>query len=257
MINMQKQHRKFYFSGLEFLFTLFFIVVFGLGLSAQEKILIGKVTIENTGASEVTVLNTTKKTATITDEDGMFAINAEAGDNLQISSVQTGEYNQEVKEADFTAELFEIKLKIAVNMLKEVEVTEYKSINAASVGIIPADFVSYTPAEKDLMLAKGNRGLSIDGILNMLSGRTKKMKRNLAVERDQMALAQIQSLYSDEYYIQKLKIQEVQIPAFQYFLLDNADFVKAMKAKNVKLTSFLSLDLADKFLKLQNESDKD
>ncbi len=257
MINIQKQRRKFYFSGLEFSIALFFIVVFGLGLSAQEKILIGKITIENTGASEVTVLNTTKKTATITDEDGMFAINAEAGDNLQISSVQTGEYNQAVKEVDFTAELFEIKLKIAVNMLKEVEVTEYKSINAASVGVIPADFVSYTPAEKDLMLAKGNRGLSIDGILNMLSGRTKKMKRNLAVERDQMALAQIQSLYTDEYYIQKLKIQEVQIPAFQYFLLDNADFVKAMKTKNVKLTSFLTLDLADKFLKLQRESDKD
>jgi len=118
MINIQKQRRKFYFSGLEFSIALFFIVVFGLGLSAQEKILIGKITIENTGASEVTVLNTTKKTATITDEDGMFAINAEAGDNLQISSVQTGEYNQAVKEVDFTAELFEIKLKIAVNMLK-------------------------------------------------------------------------------------------------------------------------------------------
>jgi hypothetical protein len=257
MTNMHRQHRKSFFSGLELLFALLLFVAFDFGLSAQEKILIGKITIENVGTPEITVLNTTKKTATITDEGGMFAINAEAGDNLQISSVQTGEYNQEVKEADFTAELFEIKLKIAVNMLKEVEVTEYKSINAASVGIIPADFVSYTPAEKDLMLAKGNRGLSIDGILNMISGRTKKMKRNLAVERDQMALAQIQSLYTDEYYIQKLKIQEGQIPAFQYFLLDNADFVKAMKAKNVKLTSFLSLDLADKFLKLQSEPDKD
>jgi len=257
MVNVQKQDRKFYFPVWELSFALLSFFAFNHGLFAQEQILIGRVTLESVGTPEISVLNTTKKTATITDENGMFAINAEAGDNLQISSVQSGEYNLEVKEVDFTAELFEIKLKIAVNLLKEVEVTEYKSINATSVGIIPAGFVSYTPAEKDLMLAKGNRGLSIDGILNMLSGRTKKMKRNLAVERDQMALAQIQSLYADDYYIQKLKIQEVQIPAFQYFLLDNADFVKAMKAKNVKLTSFLSLDLADKFLKLQHESDKD
>lgn len=257
MTTAQNQYQKFYFSGWKLSSALFFIIAFGFVVSAQEKILIGKISIENLGTPEITVLNTTRKTATITDENGMFAINAEAGDNLQISSVQTGEYNQEVKEADFTAELFEIKLKIAVNLLKEVEVTEYKSINAASVGIIPADFVSYTPAEKDLMLAKGNRGLSIDGILNMISGRTKKMKRNLAVERDLMTLEQIQSLYPDNYYLQKLKIEEDKIPAFQYFLLDNADFVKAMKAKNVKLTSFLSLDLADKFLKLQSESDKD
>lgn len=223
---------------------LLFLVSFGALAQEDEKTLSGAVLIDSTGVAEVLVMNVTQKTATVTDEKGVFVILAQPGDQLKISSLQTGEQNFYLTEQDFAEELYIINLSVNVTLLQEVEVTEYRSINAKSLGIIPEDFRSYTPAEKKLYTARNG----LDRILNAISGRTKKLKEALAVEGQLHDMERIQAYFSDA-KLHRLRIPETHYRGFLVYLYDNKDFMKAFKSKNSKLIDFLSLDLANKYVK--------
>jgi len=225
-----------YFTGLLLLCVSFISF-------SQERTLSGVVIIDSIGVPDVTVMNRTQKTATITDRDGIFVILAKPGDELFVSSVQTGEKTFFLTELDFAEELFVIYLEAAVNMLKEVEVVEYASINATSLGLIPADFKRYTPAEKQLLTARNG----LDRILNALSGRTKKLRQAVAIEAELHDMERIQAYYSEDYVQNRLKIPLNYMRGFHVYLLDNKDFMKAFKSNNRKLIDFLSLDLANKY----------
>lgn len=223
---------------------LFLWIGFGVCAQEDEKTLSGAILIDSIGLADVLVMNVTQKTATVTDEKGVFVILAQPGDQLRISSVQTGEKNYFLTEQDFVEELYIINLSVNVTLLQEVEVTEYRSINAKSLGIIPEDFKSYTPAEKKLYTARNG----LDRILNALSGRTKKLKQALVVEGQLHDMERIQAFFSD-YKLQKLNIPEAYQRGFLVYLYENKDFMSAFKSKNNKLIDFLSLDLANKYIK--------
>lgn len=77
--------------------------------------------------------------------------------------------------------------------LKEIEVIEYKNINPVALGIVPANQKTYTPAERKLYTATGggNRyglstSVSLDGIINGISGRTKMLKKEVQVEKERV-----------------------------------------------------------------------
>lgn len=226
------------------LLFLCLLVSFGVFAQEDEKTLSGAILIDSTGIAEVLVMNVTQKTATVTDEKGVFVILAQPGDQLRVSSLQTGEQNFYLTEQDFAQELYIINLSVNVTLLQEVEVTEYRSINAKSLGIIPEDFKSYTPAEKKLYTARNG----LDRILNALNGRTKKLKQALVVEGQLHDMERIQAFFSD-YKLQRLNIPETHYRGFLVYIYDNKDFMKAFKSKNNKLIDFLSLDLANKYVK--------
>ena len=80
-----------------------------------------------------------------------------------------------------------VKLEPLLNNLEEITVIEYKNINAVALGIVPAGQKTYTPAERKLYTATGggNRyglstAVSLDGIINGISGRTKMLKKKVS-----------------------------------------------------------------------------
>jgi hypothetical protein len=230
-----------------------FLLISTYGLAQKPSALQGYVTIDSIPVGGVTILNLTQNTTAKSNEYGFYVIKAKPTDTLIISSSTTGTHRYFLLPSDFEKPRLETNLSIAVNLLKEVEVTEYKSINAISLGIIPADFKRYTPAEKEVDAATNwtaNGGFSFDPILNFLSGRTKKLKKNLATERKYHDFVRVQSVYRDEYYIETLKIPEEKIAAFQYFLADDPVFMTAVRSKNQKMLKFWSLELANRFIKL-------
>ncbi|MBU2526064.1 MAG: hypothetical protein KKC03_05640 [Bacteroidetes bacterium] len=247
-------------------FIGFLLLISSYGLAQKPSALQGYVMIDSLPVGGVTILNLTQNTTAKSNEYGFYVIKAKPTDTLIISSSSTGTHRYFLLPSDFEKPRLETNLSIAVNLLKEVEVTEYKSINAISLGIIPADFKKYTPAEKEVDAATNwnfsgpeahagrfygvGGSFSFDPVLNFLSGRTKKLRENLATERKYHDFVRVQSIYRDAYYIETLKIPEEKIAAFQYFLADDLLFMNAVRSKNQKMLNFWSLELANRFKKL-------
>lgn len=231
-----------------------FLLVFFQDVFSQD-VLVGRVTIDSIASPDITIENLTKETITITDAKGLFQIEVMVGDILKVRSVQTKVKFYILSKKDISSQLFEISLLSQTNQLEEVEVVEYQNINATSLGIIPKDFVRLTPAEKELDLARNfrftrNSGVTftIDPIINAISGRTKRMKRNVKIEEKGFILQKIDLIYEEGYYIQKLKIPKEYIKGFHYILMDNQEFMQAFELKNRAKMDFLSMDLATKYL---------
>ncbi|MDT8415016.1 MAG: hypothetical protein RQ735_06520 [Flavobacteriaceae bacterium] len=235
----------------------FLLLISSYGLAQKPSALQGYVMIDSLPVGGVTILNLTQNTTAKSNGYGFYVIKAKPTDTLIISSSSTGTHRYFLLPSDFEKPRFETNLSIAVNLLEEVEVTEYKSINAISLGIIPADFKKYTPAEKEVDAATNwnfsDSGFSFDPILNFLSGRTKKLRKNLATERKYHDFVRVQSIYRDAYYIETLKIPEEKIAAFQYFLADDLAFMSAVRNKNQKMLNFWSLELANRFKKMNDD----
>ena len=95
--------------------------------------------------------------------------------------------------------------------------------------------------------------LGLDPILNWISGRTKMLKKELKVEKKEIALQKINDLFEEDYFTKILKIPVENVKGFQYFLVEDAEFVKALKSKNKTMAKFLLIGLASNYLDLQKQ----
>ena len=70
------------------------------------------------------------------------------------------------------------------------------------------------------------------------------LKKEAAVERNEKLLLRLEGLYEEKYYTEVLKIPKDYIKGFQYYLIEDPDYVKALLAKNKTMTMFLIKRLA-------------
>lgn len=210
----------------------------------------GYVTIDSVFQEGIHVLNITSNRATVSNYYGFYNIDAKPGDTLVLSSVVIGVQKVVLQKADFNTKIFALNFMPAVNLLNEVQVTEYNSINAKSLGIIPYTFKRFTPAEKELDAATNwnlGGGFSIDPILNWLSGRTKKLKRNLKIEKKQKDYLFVQAMYRESYFVDELKIPEDYVGGFIYYLAEHPQFVNALRQNDEPMKNFWLLELANRY----------
>ena len=246
---------------------LFAFVVFSIvpnATSAQEirKTLKGKISALANNLHGVYVINQqTEKDAT-TEENGYFLIAAKAGDTLMFSSTNFNAKKMAVQETDFEKGLLVVRLEPTMQQLAEVEVFQYKNINAVALGIIPKGQKTYTPAERKFKTATGydaqiglNTSVTLDPIFNLLSGKTAELRKNIEVERKERLLAQIDYLYETDYFVKKLELPVEQVKGFQFYIVENPSFVSALKDKNKTMATFIMGELAAKY-KLILEAEK-
>lgn len=191
-------------------------------------------------------MNDTSGRATITDENGMFSILAKEGDILVISALNLVTLRRRLNNSDLTLAVIEFQMIPKSIELKEVIVNEYPSISAENLGIVPSGQKKYTPAQRKLYTA--NSGL-LDKPLNWISGRTARLKKELAIEYKERELVKLSYLFEDKYYIKTLKIPQEYIKGFQYYCIDDMDFVAALNSKNKTLSMFLIITLAKEYNK--------
>ena len=216
----------------------------------------GKVSADLIALENIHVINKATKELSTTNQQGFFKIQAKANDTLLFSYSQFLELKICVTQNDLEQNIFTVQLDQEINQLKEVIVQS--SINAVSLGIIPKGQKSYTAAERKLytatdLNASANVGsmmggsISADPLLNWISGRTKMLKKNLVVEKKELYLRRIEYLFSDDYFINTLKIPVNYIKGFEYYLVENQDFVKILESNNTALSAFFMGDLAIKY----------
>lgn len=242
-------------------FALFFLLLTGIVFSqSQEKLLHGKVLADGDYVQGINVVNLVNEKSAITDADGEFHILAKEDDLLVLSAINFEYKRKIIASEDLKAEIITIQMVPKTNQLDEVVITEYANINAVDLGILSKPAKVYTPAERklktatDLNLSIGFGAIfSLDPIINAISGRTKNLKNQLKVERKELLIKRFQELYEDDYLISTLKIPSENVKGFQYYAIENAQFIKELNNKNKQMMNFLLGQLATKYIHILSD----
>ncbi|MFT3793409.1 hypothetical protein [Flavobacterium sp.] len=206
----------------------------------------GKIVVDSTSAENINIQNSRTQKATVSNKKGEFTIEVKLGDLLILSSFNLDTKRKFIREEDLKGELVIIKMTLSANAIDEVKVNENTEINAKNLRI-PTAQKTYTPAERKVRTA--TTGL-LDPILNRLSGRTKMLKKQVLVERNERLLLKLDGWYEDEYYINELKIPADYVGGFQYYIVEDPDFARALEDKNKTLTMFYVKKLAVEYVNL-------
>jgi len=234
---------------------LFFLLLCQItfGQTSGEKILHGKIVVASGSIEGVNVINLVNEKSTISDSNGEFYILAKAEDLLVFSSVNLEYYRKIIEQEDLKQEVLIIKMTSKIIELKEVIVNKHPEINAVSLGISPKGIKKYTPAERRLYTATSTPG---DALLNMISGRTAMLKKEIEVEKKYNLLAKIDALFEEEYYINTLKIPADYVKGFQFYCIEDEKLATALRSKNKTMTMFLIVPLAEKYNDLMDFKDE-
>ena len=160
-----------------------------------------------------------------------------------------------LKQKDFGNKLFFVRLKTKINNLEEVTINN--KINAVSLGIIPKGIKRYTPAERRLknagdfkpiqLLSILGGTLPVEPIINAITGRTDRLKKELVVENKEKLLLKLNDLLNDEFYTNELNIPLEKIKGFQIMAIDNPKIIEAILNNNKTMTSFLLLEFSKSY----------
>jgi hypothetical protein len=215
----------------------------GLASAQQvgEKPLYGKIIADSVAVENVNVSNSRTQLTSVTNKTGGFNIAVKLGDLLIFSAVSLQTKRKYVRQEDLKGELFILKMEVDVTELKEVNVNENSEINAENLRIVPHDIKRYTPAERKVYTAQS--GL-LDPLLNKMSGRTTMLKKEVLIERNEKLLLKLDGLYEEQYYTDALHIPKDHIKGFQYYIIGDSDFARALESKNKTLTMFYVKRLA-------------
>ena len=239
-----------------------FLALMAMQVVAQEnsrKLLKGKLSADFSTMQDVYIINKQTERSSISDVEGNFKIQATVRDTLLFSKTEFREMRVILTPKDFEQDILVVKMKPVINQLDEVVVQN--GINAVSMGIIPKGQRVFTPAERRLntannlnaSLAAGTMmggSVSADPLLNWISGRTKMLKKGLAVEKKEFYLTQLENMFSDDYLISKLKIPAEYVKGFVYYVVENEQLVSNLKMKNKSMTAFLLGELAVKYIEI-------
>lgn len=223
----------------------------------QERFLRGEVVEGDQGVSDVHVLNLSAQTATITNETGQFRINAETGDTLLFSAVRYRRQTLVVREAMFEVAAIRVPLEPFVNELEEVVVTPYdltgdltkdlerlpekEVVTSWSLGLPNANARKWTPTENRLNEATTGGGIvPLNPILNAITGRTRRLKKQLAYERRYDQARRIRLQVTDSVIVQDLGIPPPRIEDFMYFCEVDSLFEEVAASEDqLKIWAFL------------------
>ena len=228
---------------------LFFFFIFPMFIFSQNDTLIkGKVVSESNSLEGIHIFNISQKTGEITDARGYFNIKVKISDTLQFSAVHLKATQYIIKQNDLKEELIFVQMKSLISELDEITLTKYKNINAVSLGIVPANQKTYTPAERKVRTA--TTGL-LDPLINWASGRTKMLKNQVVVEGKEQLQAKTSDYFERKYFVETLNIPEDYVDGFLFYIVDNERYARAMKDKNKTMATFILSGLAVEYLKLK------
>lgn len=228
-------------------------------VSQNDSIIKGKIIVETNDNEGITIVNISNKTNTISGNGGYFKIKAKLNDTIMFSAIHLVGKKHVVTKKDFGKDLLFIKLDIYTRHIKEIMVTNADDINAESLGLVPKGQKKYTPAERRVKTAGDWSGTGIDGallsldpLLNAISGRTKQLKAELEVERKEFLQNKINANFDSEFIMNQLHIPEEYVEGYVFYIVEDAELKAAAKAKNKTLITFRMSALAVDYLKLKN-----
>lgn len=224
-------------------------VVFSFGQNRDSIGLKGRVSAYVSNLEGIYVINLKTEHTVFTDEKGGFAINAGIGDTLVFSGLQFKRKEVVLCAEDFSDKGLDVHLVAVAHELNEVLVMNYSNINAVSLGIVSSNLRKYTPAERKYATASSARlnPMGLDPIINLLSGRSKMLKKEIAIEKKETYMTMLEKMFDKEHFINTLHLPLDYIKGFKYYAVDNKQFTKILEMKNKTTIEFLLGELAEKY----------
>ncbi len=242
------------------LILLFFIQNIGFSQSTELVLLKGKIICSIKEINEINIFNLRSESSSTTNETGDYSMFVKVGDTLRFKSLQTETKDIIIGEDDLAKKLFVTTLVPKIIALEEVEIKEYKDINAVSLGILDKPAKKYTPAERKLKTAEELHwyspllipvgGMSVDGLLNAINGRTAMLKKELEVEKKELLMVKIENQFETKYFTEKLNIPEENVKGFLYYAVEDVKLMELINAKNKEMAKFRMSELATNYLEL-------
>jgi hypothetical protein len=232
--------------------TLFLLTVqIGFGQNNTSKEITGQIFEQSSNVEGVNIINNTTQVTAVSNAAGVFTIVVREGDVLVFSAVNLEPFKRRITFEDLNSASVIIKMSAKEIELKEVIVNDNGGITAENLGVIPYGQKKYTPAERKVYTATSTPG---DMLLNVISGRTAMLKKEVNVEKKEMLFRKIEYLFDENYYTERLKIPVADIKGFQLYCVDDPEFAVSLDTKNKTMSMFLITDLARKYLTiLENE----
>jgi len=235
--------------------NLFFLVSFAAStmLSAQERSpLNGKIKSDTEELEGIYIINKNADLSVTTTRGGYFTIPAKVNDTIIISAVSIVGKQITLEEADVKSTLLIVPVEKFVHQLEELIIVDYSHINAESLGLVPKGQKKYTPTEKRLLTASSSQmnPMGLDPLFNALSGRTKMLKKANETAKKEDLMARIDYIYTEEELITKFNIPKEYVRGFVYYVVEDANFSRAIKNKNETMARFLMSGLSGKYLEL-------
>lgn len=220
----------------------------------QKKVFFGKIS-DNLGTlPHVHIVNKNNNSATSSNENGEFRIFAKPKDTLIFTSVGYKTKILILQTSDFGINEKQIKLKKEIIELDEITVKKHnltgnlssdtklvkteKEINAKTLQLPNANKRKLTVAERRLFTATGGGLLGIDYIINLLSGRIKKLKTLKKIEDNEKQIKNLKNTFTN-YIINDLKIDSTNLYRFIYFCQEDKNYKIAKKKGKFAIIDFL------------------
>ncbi|MBC32132.1 MAG: hypothetical protein CMH48_14970 [Muricauda sp.] len=216
-----------------------------LAQNTPVKDLQGRVLANGEDVTGVVVRNATSKKATITDARGHFSIPVKLNDTLVFLAVQFKSKKLPVTRLIYNTSFVNVPLEPFVNELQEVVVQPFdltgdlskdadklelpQDVSAEALGLPNARQKIPTQSERKLQEASkmaftGSAGgfgaggaLSLNPLINAITGRTKMLKKRVAIDRKYAQTERVQQSIVDSLFIDTLKIPKDRIADFMYF----------------------------------------
>ncbi len=247
---------------------LFLVLVSAVAFAQETPIVLeGRVLNDTIEKASLSVVNLNLRKGAITNEDGVFEILVRVSDTIHISAVQYETRQFVVTQKMYDRKKMSLYLVPKVNVLDEVNINNKflsgvldKDANdvsltellngiqkAADQGLLE-DVEIPTQEERKLHTATtgtdGRAMVNFTGfivplplLINGISGKTKKLKKHLAVAEYQDKVAQTMTRYPDSLYIKDLQIPKVLIEDFMFYALQD-EYIDSIAIEN----SLLFLD---------------
>lgn len=230
---------------LKVFITILFL--FSVGIQAQERISKnGRIIAKYFDLNDVAVQNVNLKKTVYSEKGGYFKMPIAVNDTIVFSSENFKPIYIVVTPNDIQSRFLYISLEPNENTLEELVIDGTIRRNA----YLDAKSRKAGTYKK---LHTATSGGPISKLINILSGRTKMIKRAIELEQQNDLAEQMINSMSESYFTDDLKIPKEYIGGFGYFLIDDIDVVDAVKRRNVYQLQFLLPLKAEMYLEMIKE----
>lgn len=222
------------------------------GFAQIRKQIQGKVVVKNDEVSKVLILNVNTQQEVTNSADGTFTILAQPNDVLIFASPNYYYFEKIINLTDCTQNEFIVSLYAKPTLLEEVEIIDQKKYNAVDLGILEKPAKAYTPAERRLRTAGDFKpihllgllggSLQLDPIFNAINGKTKRLKKEIILEKNAKRLEEFYAFFPKEQLIIALKIEQDESADFIYYVLEKSEFKDLLQKRNKSQMTFYLIE---------------
>lgn len=222
------------------------------GFAQTRKQIQGKVVAKDANVSEIAILNLNTQQEVATDLGGDFSIGVQPNDVLVFASPNFYYLEKTIIPIDFVKSPFIVQLVSKPVLLDEVEIVDTKKYNAVDLGILQKPAKTYTPAERRLYTAGDFKpihllgllggSLQLDPIFNAINGKTKRLKKEIILEKNARRLVEFHNFFPDEELIKALKMEQEHIADFIYSVLNKKEFKSLLECRDKNQMTFYLIE---------------